>query len=181
MRSDFLFNYNNVIRFILLHKDLSNNNYLIPNLCKVICYFPLKNLEDLDDVRVYNYFYLFKFFIGFRAFFTGYKCIQGFGQTTYDFRVQIVLKKNDIFPLLSFFVNDIFPVLDADYYSVNLIKGNLISYHFLLKDMNIFSEKKTNLGLFNLKDDLNFKFSFNSLKNNSVKLFFSNIKLYFLK
>src|SRR3546814_12318997 len=124
--------------------DLTKNNFLIPNLNKIICYFPLKNLEDLDDVRVYNYFYFFKFFFGFRAFFIGYKSIQSFSKVTYDFKVQIILRKDEIFSLLSFFVYDILPILDADYYSMNLIKGNLISYHFLIKDMSIFSEKKTN-------------------------------------
>src|SRR3546814_17749611 len=93
LRSDFLFNYFNITRFVLLHKDLTKNNFLIPNLNKIICYFPLKNLEDLDDVRVYNYFYFFKFFFGFRAFFIGYKSIQSFSKVTYDFKVQIILSK----------------------------------------------------------------------------------------
>ncbi len=181
LRSDFLFNYLNVTRFILLHKDLSRNNFLIPNLNKIICYFPLKNLEDLDDVRVYNYFYFFKFFFGFRAFFIGYRSVQSFSRTTYDFKIQIILRHNDIFSLLSFFVYDVLPILDVDYYSVSLLKSSLISYHFLIKDMNIFSEKKTNLGLFNLKDNLNFDLFFNSFNNDSVKIFFFNLKLYFLK
>lgn len=181
LKSDFLFNYINITRFILLHKDLIKNSFLIPKLFKAICYFPLKNLEDIDDVRIYNYFYFFKFFLGFRAFFIGYRSIQSFSKTTYDFKIQIILKQNDVFPLLSFFVYDILPILDVDYYSINLIKSKLISYHFLIKDMNIFSEKKTNLGLFNLKDNLNFDLFFNSLNKDSVKLFFCNIKLYFLK
>jgi hypothetical protein len=68
---DLLFTYKNSFRYILINK-LGNiyNIYNIPKIRKIIFYFSFNKLEDLDDVQIYNSFYLLKFFLGHNAFFT---------------------------------------------------------------------------------------------------------------
>lgn len=180
-RFDVLFNYNNITRFILLHKLSSVNSFSIPNVYKLVCFFSIKNLDDMTDVKIYNYFYFFKFFFGSRAFFTGYKIDQGFGKTAYNFNIQLILRKNDLYIPFSFFIYDILPIIDHDYLVINFKKLNYFICSISIKDMNIFSEKKTNLGLFNLKDNFNLKFFFVGLDFISVKLYFNNMKLNFIK
>lgn len=71
---DNAFSYKSVTRFVLMHKyGLQSNPFCVPAFTKLYYYFPLSKLEDLDDVQVYNYMYLFKFFYGYRAFLTRYK------------------------------------------------------------------------------------------------------------
>jgi hypothetical protein len=68
----FVYKYN--LRNILINKiGYYNNSYQIPNINKLILFFSLKKLDDLDDVQIYNYFYLFKFFFGKKAYFTKIK------------------------------------------------------------------------------------------------------------
>jgi hypothetical protein len=68
---DYYFTYKNTLRFLLISKlgNIKNTNN-IPNIKKIIYYFYFKKLENLDDVELYNCFYLFKFFLGKKAFFT---------------------------------------------------------------------------------------------------------------
>jgi hypothetical protein len=56
----------------------------------IILFFPLKDMETLDDARIYNYFYFFKFFFGATAFFSGYKSFFHLGKTTFNVRIQVV-------------------------------------------------------------------------------------------
>jgi hypothetical protein len=66
---DFFFTYKYTLRFLLINKLGSiNNTYNIPKIKKLIFYFSLKKLIDLDDVQIYNNFYLLKFFLGKNAF-----------------------------------------------------------------------------------------------------------------
>ena len=79
---------------------------------------------------------------------------------------------------MTFIIQSVLPVLDKEYLNFDLKDS---TYSVTIKDMNIFSEKKTNLGLFNLKDDLNLRFYLNSTNPLAVKLYLNNMKLYFLK
>lgn len=180
-RTDILFNYNNTTRFVLLHKLSVLNSFLVPSLHKLVCYFSVKNIEDLNDVKIYNYFFFLKFFFGTRAFFTGYRMDQGFGRTAYDFNIQIVIRKTDLSFPFSFILNDVMPIIDNDYLYYNLKKIDYFICNVTIKDMNIFSEKKTNLGLFNLKDNFNLKFYISAKSMVHAKLYFNNSKLYFIK
>lgn len=178
LKIDSSFNINNLIRFIMLHKIQIKNSFLIPKFSKIVCYFSLKNLEDLDDVKIYNYFYFFKFFLGYNAFVANYNMIQGYGKTTYNLRIQIVLCKNHIIFPLSFFASDLLPIVDKDYLELKFRKLKGYHVNLLINDMNIFTEKKTNIGLFNLKDGLNIKFFIKNSNISYVKLYFNHLKLY---
>lgn len=66
---DLFFTYKYTLRFILIQK-LGNkyNTYTIPDISKLIFYFSLNKLEDLDSIEIYNYFYLFNHFFGRKAY-----------------------------------------------------------------------------------------------------------------
>jgi hypothetical protein len=71
LQLDYHFTYKNTLRFLLLHKlGSSNNTYNLPSINKLIFFFSLRKLEDLDSSEVYNYLYLFKYFFGKNAFLT---------------------------------------------------------------------------------------------------------------
>ena len=61
------------------------------------------------------------------------------------------------------------------YFSLSLI---LQIYYLVFKDLNVFSEKKTNLGLFVLKSKLNFKMFCTGQDILSNTLLLRNMKIY---
>jgi hypothetical protein len=66
---NFTYRYN--LRFILINKIGGISNTLnVPSIDKVLFLFNLNRLEDIDDIQLYNNFYLFKFFFGRNAFFS---------------------------------------------------------------------------------------------------------------
>lgn len=71
---DYKFYYLYSIRTIMINKYFKINNVLsIPKITKLLFFFQLSKIEDLDDAQLYNYVYLFKYFFGRRAFFTKIK------------------------------------------------------------------------------------------------------------
>lgn len=50
-------------------------------------------------------------------------------------------------------------------------------FYLVIKDLNVFSEKKTNLGLFYLKNNLDIKLFFHGINGDSCKVLLKNIKL----
>lgn len=97
---DYSFNYKFSSRFLIMHKLNLLNNFEIPIISKIIFFFSLKDLETLDDARVFNYFFFFKFFLGRRAFFSGYKSFFNLGKTTFNVKIQMILGKSDAFNAL---------------------------------------------------------------------------------
>jgi hypothetical protein len=71
LNKDLFFSYKYTLRFMLINKygDISNT-YNLPKINKLLFFFSFKKLEDLDDVELYNCFYLFKFFFGRNAYFS---------------------------------------------------------------------------------------------------------------
>lgn len=60
---------------------------------------------------------------------------------------------------------------------MNIFSYSLNVYYLLIKDFNIFGEKKTNLGLFFLKSFLNIKFFCTGVDIMSTKIFLKNLKI----
>lgn len=152
---DYYFNYKNTIRFLLIQKlSTIKNTYNIPKIQKIIYFFFFNKIEDLNDVELYNSFYLFKFFFGRKVFFTKTYSFYSLGKYYYNFNIQLILNKSfDIYLILYYLKNNI--ILNIDN---TLIKKGFISnklYFTKLKDIKIFSEIKTNLGLFYLKNSIN--------------------------
>lgn len=131
--------------------------------------FSLSKLEDIDDVQVYNYIYLFKFFFGRRAFLTKLKSFFNLGVWTYSFSVRFILRKSDVYNKLFFLLNDLLPVIDKSYIQMGFSILNF--FYLVIKDLNVFSEKKTNLGLFYLKNSLDINCFFMVLMRVLIKFY----------
>lgn len=156
---DLNFTYYNIIRFIMIHKSNNIiNTLLIPKINKNIYFFCLNYLDNLDDVSIYNYFYLFRFFFGKKAFFTKERILFSLRKYYYTFEIRIIFSKKDIFYPIAVYLNE-FQNLLLDEFVANFAYSPL-SYSFVIRlfDLTLFMEKKTNLGLFHLRHCLNLKF-----------------------
>ena len=181
LKVDLNFFYKNVIRFILLNK-LNNisNTYSIPYIYKLFLFFPLIKIEDVDHVQSYNYVYLFKFFFGKKAFFTRQKAFFNLGKWTYSFNVGIIFQNKNLYEHLFFLINDLLPYIDRSYLKYGVYSKEFKIFYLVIKDLNVFCEKKTNLGLFFLESSLNFQFFCNGVDLYGTKLLLRNLKLNFL-
>lgn len=154
---DYTFFYKNSIRLLAMHKTFLINTFNIPFISKLMFIFSLNRIEDKDEVQGYNYLYLFRFFFGRNGFLTKYRSYFSLGKWTYSFNACLIINKKDVYNILFLVLNDILSVTDRGYLSSGLFSKNNNIYYLVFKDVNIFSEKKTNLGLFSLKRNLNFR------------------------
>ena len=87
-------------------------------------------------------------------FFTKTYSFYSLGKYYYNFNIQLVLNKyHDIYLILIYLKNNIIFYID----NILIKKGYICNtlYYLKLKDIKIFSEIKTNLGLFYLKNSIN--------------------------
>lgn len=77
-----------------------------------------------------------------------------------------------------FILNDIFPKIDLSFLKYGFFSRSPFIFYIIFKDLNIFSEKKTNLGLFFLTNNLNFHFYIEG-KNFIIKELLLNIANYY--
>jgi len=165
---DFFFYYKYVIRFILFLKKSKAKfkSTDILKLEKVVVFFDLKNITDINNLSISNYYFFFKYFFGKIPFFYNYKHSFKLNVNYYNFFIMYNFKKKEIYYVLFFFINDIYLNI-----SKNLIKLNKeINYwNFMINDMNFFIEKKNSIGFFHLKEYVNFRFTFNF--NNGLNYF----------
>ena len=157
---DFFFYYRNIIRFILfLKKSKVKYNFTdILEIKKSIVYFNLKNIIDLNNLSISNYYFFFKYFFGKIPFFSSYKYNFKLNVSYYSFIILYNFKKKDIYYVLFFFINDIYLLISKNAIK---IKKKYNFWEFIISDMNFFIEKKNSIGFFNLKDYVNFQFFFN--------------------
>lgn len=182
LHKDYLLHYNFTSRFLLMHKLNVINIWDIPKINKFILFFSLKQLETLDDPRVYNYFYFFRFFLGFCAAFTGYKSFFSLGKTTFQINIQVILTDKKLLQnTLFFFANDVFSLLDRSYLTMSMRQMHFNNFILIycLKDMNLFVEKKTNVGLFYLRDPLNMQLFLTTPPNINVNILMQCFKINF--
>lgn len=85
---------------------------------------------------------------------------------------------DDIYNILFFILNDIFPVTDYAYIKQGIFSVLLKIFYIKLTDLTLFSDRKNNLGLFSLKSYLNIKLYCNGVDINSIKIFLNDLKLY---
>lgn len=178
LKVDFNFFYKNSIRSLLLYK-LNNidNTYSLPSIDKLLLFFPLTKIEDVDHVQGYNYAYLFRFFFGKRAFFTREKSFFNLGKWTYSFNVSIVFFGSNIYEHIFFLINDILPRVDKPYLNYGIFSRTPSIFYIVIKDLNVFCEKKTNLGLFFLESTLNFQLFCKGIDLYGTKLLLRNLKI----
>lgn len=178
---DLFFTYKYNLRFLLINKlGYLNNTYNIPSIKKLILYVPLKRLEDIDEVQIYNNFYLFKFFLGRKAYFTKTKKFFSLGKWYYNFNINIIINNNkDIYLLLYYIFNNVFFNVEKNLLNLGFVNKFLNIFFFVNKDINIYSDLKTNLGLFNIKAPLNINLYLLGVDNISKVIYIKNLyKLY---
>lgn len=173
---DFFFYYKNIIRFILfLKKSKIKYNFIdILEIKKSIVYFNLKNIVDLNNLSISNYFFFFKYFFGKVPFFSSYKYTFKLNVNYYNFIILYNFKKKEIYYILFFFINDIYYHLSKN--TIH-IKKEYNYWEYTISDMNFFIEKKNSIGFFYLKDFVNFKFIFNTNKLLNYLNYFNAYKL----
>lgn len=156
MRIDSYGFYKYITRSILLKKTVyPKNSYMIPTIYKVVYSFRLFKIEDLDDVQIYNYLYFFKFFLGTRGFLTRLKSFSNLGVWTYSLKVCVISSKpRNLYNNLYKFVNEYIYFIDKNYLIYQYMTKNCSIYKIIVKDLNFFSDRKTNIGLFNLHENL---------------------------
>lgn len=160
LKVDYNFTYNNTLRFMLIQKfGFFSNVMEIPVVQSLIIFFNIRDLEDLDDTCIYNYFYLVRFFFGKKCYFKKYSYFFNLGRYFYSFTVQTCFNVREVYFPIFFFVNDLLMFTSKSNFKV-LHQFTLNKNIFIIPffDMNLFLEKKTNLGLYNLKNYINFKF-----------------------
>lgn len=154
---DFFFYYNNVVRFILFLKK-SKKKYVsseILELKDISVYFNIKNILDLNNLALSNYFFFFKYFFGKIPYFFNYKHNFKLNVNYFSFFILYSFKKKDLFYIFSFFINDIFFLISKN--SI-ILKKEFFYWEYLINDMNFFIEKKNSIGFFHLRDNVYFKF-----------------------
>jgi len=164
-------------RLILMHKLGSVlNHHSIPQLIKIVCFFIFSKIEDIHRVELYNCLYLFKFFFGRRAFLTKYKSFFSLGNWTYSIMVSFVVREKELYSFLYFFLNDFLSSIERSFLSAGLVSADKKIFYIVLRDMNVFSERKTNLGLFFLKSPLNVNLFCTGLDLLSAQILLKNLK-----
>lgn len=176
---DFNFFYKYSVRQILLHKlVVLQNRFCIPQISKLVYFFNLTKIEDLDDVQIYNYIYLFKYFFGKRAYLTRIKSFFNVGKWTYSLTVVLYYNSsNMIYHNFFFFLNDLYLRSESLFVKYGNFSSSRNIYYIILKDLTLFSERKTNLGLFYLQQPLNLHIFYLGCDTTNVKHFFRNLKM----
>jgi hypothetical protein len=107
---DLFFYYKYVTRFILFLKksEFKYNFFDILEIKKLIVYFNLKNIIDLNALSISNYYFFFKYFFGKIPFFSSYKYSFKLNVSYYNFLILYNFKKKEIYYIFFFFINDIY-------------------------------------------------------------------------
>jgi hypothetical protein len=100
LNTDYFFTYKNSLKLLLLLKLNPKNYdsvYSLPYISKLNFFFSLSKVTDKDNISVYNYFYLFKFFFGRNAYLSKYRSYFNLGIWYYSFKVFIIINNKDIY------------------------------------------------------------------------------------
>ena len=178
---DLHYNYKYNLRYILINK-LGNikNNIEVPFIKKLIFLINIKNIENIDERQIYNYFYLFKFFLGKKAYISKNKKVYHLGKWYYSFNIQIIINNKDMYCLLLYIYNNILFEIDKSLLKLEFIKNKNIEkiytiFYLINEDNSIYNEYKTNYGLFNLKSPIKIYFYLIGVDEISKKIFIENI------
>lgn len=152
---DYFFYYKFVCRFLLMNKNGSFlNTNQIPEISHSIIFFDIKGIRDLDDLRSLNYFYLVNFFFGKRASFIDLSSEFHLGLTFFHYRIFTSVGSIETCFSLGLFVNDFYAFTSRGYFAYNIYNPTCHSIVFNFKDMNLFLEKKNNMGFYFLRDSV---------------------------
>lgn len=120
--------------------------------------FLIFKLENMEHPKLFNYFYLLRFFFSETARVGRYTTYFLLGKHYANLEIGFLVTKKRVYFPLYFYSYEIQPM-------VNLLVAR--DYVFTKKqltivlwDTNLFTEKKTNVGLFDLEDPLHYKLNY---------------------
>lgn len=88
-------------------------SYAQPFMKSLILYFAIRDLEQLDHPKIFNYVYLFAFFFGRRAMIKNYSSLFNLGRYYFSFDVVIPFNtRNSIYLALTAIVYELQPYLN---------------------------------------------------------------------
>lgn len=115
---DLQFQYSTIFRYICINQITNGyyikNSYAMYKIVKLSLYFAVNKTEQLDHARTYNYFYLFKFFMGLKAYIANYNSIFSLGKTYYSYHVGVQLAGRKINFALFFLLYELFPYINLN-------------------------------------------------------------------
>lgn len=145
------FNYNTTLRYALNLKLAYVNSYFkIPKIKKTSYYYYFKNVDNIYNPSSFNYPYMFIFFFGRRAHYMGFHEEKATGGKALNFSVQLTFNRLNMYEVLSFFIVDVKSRIDIDLLKFGAFRSHFLTFYYIVKDLNLFSDRKTNVGLFYL-------------------------------
>jgi len=157
---------------------LFSNTHQLPLLKKLVLFFDVKKIKDLNSLRALNYFYFIRFFFGKRAGFFNISSTFHLGVTFFSYRIFTCFFSAAAFFPLMVFINDFLGFSwDKSFSFRSDSRGERFSISFT--DMNIFTEKKNTLGFYFLKDSLNLSIFFKSTDYFSSFFLIHTFKLFY--
>ena len=103
------------------------------------------------------------------------------GTWYYNFKVSISINKKEVYSILFYYINDFLNSIDKIYFKYGIYSKKSNILYIVLKDLTVFIEKKTNMGLFNLEDSLNLHLYFSGGDITSSKIILKNLKIKYSK
>jgi len=89
----------------------------------------------------------------------------------------MLVKEKEVYGNMYFVINDLIKKIDEVYWRTGIYSKELNIFYITILDLSIFSEKKSNLGLFNLKKYLNIHLFFNGVDIKTMKIVIKNLKM----
>ena len=123
-------------------------------------FFKVFNIEDYNEVRGFNYPYFIRFFFGRSSFISKISSIFHLNIHYYSYKAFFLFLSQDVFFPLSMYINDILMRSYSDFYSFKFYSWNGKYFYCRFTDMNIFLDRKSNIGFYNLKDPLRLRLFF---------------------
>lgn len=146
---------------------LKTNENLMLNQVKYS--FVLKRLLSDDDPRILSCYYLLRYFLGVRAGVILQKKTFQLGVHYLDLEIASSFSNKRIYFPLYYWVYEIQSCINISIARDYCLSNQAVT--FVLWDVNIFTEKKTNVALFDLVDPLYLKITYNKgLVSNKVIL-----------
>lgn len=93
MQRNIHFHFENCLSHFFIAKSLVKSINYLPRIKKIDLNFMIRRLENLDDSRTFNYFYLFKFFFGQICKINNYKTAFILGKHYVSFNINLFLFK----------------------------------------------------------------------------------------
>lgn len=89
----------------------------------------------------------------------------------------ISFNKKDIYTHLFFILNDFLPEIDKTKYLIQKSLHSFNMFHLIIKELNMYGEIKSNMGLFFLKSFLNVKFFCTGFDLSCVTILLNSLKI----